>query len=145
MVGKPDAVVALVEGVAVALHLSGGNAQHGGFAVVLADFVRGGGVRREVDVVARAFVKATALADGGEGGLRGAVVEGFGRDGRAVCEVNGDAVSLVGANFAAARAIGETLFRVGGDDMVEQGAVEGGAVGVHLADEGGDVRPAVCI
>ena len=115
----------------------------GGFAVALADFVRGCGIRREVDVVARAFVEAAALADGGEGGLRGAVVEGFGRDGRAVCEVNGDAMSLVGADFAAACVIGEALFRVGGDDVVEQGAVEGGAVGVHLADEGGDVRPAV--
>jgi len=75
--------------------------------------------------------------------LRGAVVEGFGRDGRAVCEVNGDAMSLVGADFAAACVIGEALFRVGGDDVVEQGAVECGAVGIHLADEGGDVRPAV--
>ena len=59
------------------------------------------------------------VSDGDEGGLRGAVVEGFGRDGRAVCEVNGDAMSLVGADFRAARVVTEALFRVGGDDVVQ--------------------------
>ena len=130
MLGEPDAVVALVEHMAVALHFASCDAQHQRFAVALADFHRGLHVGREVDVVARALVQAAALADGGEGAACSAVIKRLRRHARGVGEVNRDGMSLVGADFRAARIVTEALLRVGGDDVVQQGAVNGSAVRV---------------
>jgi len=88
-------------------------------AVALADFHRGLRIGREVDVMACALVQPAAFADGGEGAACGAVIKRLRRHARGVGEVNRDGMSLVGADFRAARVVTEALLRVGGDDVVQ--------------------------
>ena len=128
---------------AVALHCASRDAQHQRFAVALPDFHRRLDVRREVDVMARALVQPAAFANGGESAVCGAVVKRLRRYARRVGEVNRDRMPLIGADFCAARVVAETLLRIGGDDVVQQGAVDGDAVRVQLLQERGDVRPAL--
>lgn len=144
MGGKPDAVICLVEDVAITVKVSRRNRQDDSATMPTANTKGGFWIRRKMDLLTSAWLQ-TFLKDVIQICPSGSVVECFGRCRRRKIEIDREGVPLGGANSPTISRYREPLLVIAGNQIFEIGSGHRPAGCLEGAQKIFDPDPAMAI